>query len=122
MSRGHYVLGGRYRPDRTDPRSLHIRRRPAADHRRRRRLQRIQHLPVENRTSLWIAELAAEMSDMSRHVRRTALTDATTTALFIFDALAPALGEAVQVAADALTDALSRLSAITVTRRLIATP
>lgn len=57
-----------------------------------------------------------------RQGRRTALTDATTTALFILDALAPASDNALDTAADALAAALGRLGAITVTRRLITAP
>lgn len=57
-----------------------------------------------------------------RQGRRTALTEATTTALFIFDALAPASDEALEVAADDLIDALGQLGTITATRRLIAAP
>jgi DNA/RNA-binding domain of Phe-tRNA-synthetase-like protein len=55
-----------------------------------------------------------------RQARRTGLTDETTTALFILDALAPMTDEALVDAADALAGHLSRLgSRIHIERRLI---
>lgn len=55
-----------------------------------------------------------------RQARRTALTDATTTALFIFDALAPMSDEELVAASDALAGHLSRPGTnIRVERRLI---
>jgi DNA/RNA-binding domain of Phe-tRNA-synthetase-like protein len=56
-----------------------------------------------------------------RQGKRTQLTDATTTALFILDALNPLTDEDLTAAADHLTDHLSRLGPdITIARRLIA--
>ncbi|MCR3722396.1 MULTISPECIES: B3/B4 domain-containing protein [Prauserella salsuginis group] len=55
-----------------------------------------------------------------RQGRRTGLTDATTTALFILDALAPMTDEELTSAADDLADAVGMLGdRVTVTRRLI---
>ncbi|WP_405651383.1 phenylalanine--tRNA ligase beta subunit-related protein [Streptomyces sp. NBC_01386] len=58
-----------------------------------------------------------------RQGRRTALTDKTSAAFFILDALAPMTDEALTATADALADVLSGLgSAVTVSRRLIGAP
>lgn len=57
-----------------------------------------------------------------RQGRRTALTDDTTSALFILDALDPMSDEALQAAADALAGALGELGPdVTVASRMIAT-
>lgn len=56
-----------------------------------------------------------------RQGRRTALTDATTTAVFILDALAPMTDDALRAAADDLTAQLRMLGPeVTASRRLIA--
>jgi DNA/RNA-binding domain of Phe-tRNA-synthetase-like protein len=56
-----------------------------------------------------------------RQARRTQLSDETTTALFILDALAPVTDEALQAAADDLAAQLARPgTGVQVTRRLIA--
>ena len=56
-----------------------------------------------------------------RQARRTQLSDGTTAALFILDALAPVTDEALRAAADDLTAHLSRLGPdVTVAHRLIA--
>lgn len=58
-----------------------------------------------------------------RQGHRTALTNETTTALFILDALDPMGDDALTAAADALADALSGLGAETrISRRLIGAP
>jgi DNA/RNA-binding domain of Phe-tRNA-synthetase-like protein len=58
-----------------------------------------------------------------RQARRTQLSDGTTAALFILDALDPMTGKALQEAADDLTGHLARLgSDIATARRLIAGP
>ncbi len=55
-----------------------------------------------------------------RQGRRTGLTDATTTALFILDALAPVTDQELYAAGDALTDALRKLAGhAQVSRRLL---
>ncbi len=57
-----------------------------------------------------------------RQARRTQLTDDTSTALFIFDALEPVTGDGLDAAADELITQLSRLSPdLQVARRLIIT-
>jgi DNA/RNA-binding domain of Phe-tRNA-synthetase-like protein len=56
-----------------------------------------------------------------RQARRTQLREDTTTALFIFDALGPVTGEALQAAADDLAARLARLGPdVRAARRLIA--
>jgi DNA/RNA-binding domain of Phe-tRNA-synthetase-like protein len=56
-----------------------------------------------------------------RQARRTQLTDSTTAALFILDALAPVTDEALHAAADDLLAHLSRLGpGVRAARRLIA--
>ena len=56
-----------------------------------------------------------------RQARRTQLTDDTTTALFILDALDPMTDEAVHAAADDLVSHLARLGPdVHIARRLIA--
>jgi len=57
-----------------------------------------------------------------RQARRTQLSDETTTALFILDALEPLTDEALQTAADDLIDQLTRLGDLTIARRLLAAP
>jgi DNA/RNA-binding domain of Phe-tRNA-synthetase-like protein len=57
-----------------------------------------------------------------RQARRTQLSEDTSTALFILDALDPMTDQAVQAAADDLLHHLSRLGDITVARRLIDPP
>jgi DNA/RNA-binding domain of Phe-tRNA-synthetase-like protein len=58
-----------------------------------------------------------------RQGRRTALTDETTTALFILDALAPMTDEALNAAADELSDALRNLGPdVAIARRLLTDP
>ncbi len=58
-----------------------------------------------------------------RQGQRTALTDDTSAAFFILDALAPMTDEALTAAADALADALSGLGTqVSVSRRLIGAP
>lgn len=55
-----------------------------------------------------------------RQARRTALTDNTTTALFILDALDPVTDEALHAAADDLVEHLARLGAdVRIDRRLL---
>jgi len=56
-----------------------------------------------------------------RQARRTQLTDGTSTALFILDALAPVTDEALHATADDLTAHLARLGPdVRAARRLIA--
>ncbi len=58
-----------------------------------------------------------------RQARRTQLSEDTTTALFILDALGPVTGEALHTAADDLTGHLARLGPdVRAARRLIADP
>lgn len=58
-----------------------------------------------------------------RQGRRTALTDHTTAALFILDALAPMTDDALNTAADELSAALQGLGTnVTIARRLITNP
>jgi DNA/RNA-binding domain of Phe-tRNA-synthetase-like protein len=58
-----------------------------------------------------------------RQARRTQLSEDTTTALFILDALGPMTGEALHAAADDLTGHLARLGPdVRAARRLIADP
>jgi len=54
-----------------------------------------------------------------RQGRRTGLSDQTRTALFILDALGPVSDDEIETAVDALEHELSRLSEVTVHRRLI---
>jgi len=55
-----------------------------------------------------------------RQARRTQLTDGTTAALFILDALAPMTGEQLRAAADELLDHLRRLGPdVRVAERLV---
>jgi DNA/RNA-binding domain of Phe-tRNA-synthetase-like protein len=57
-----------------------------------------------------------------RQARRTQLTEDTTTALFILDALDPLTDQALNAAANALLDSLARLGGVTIARRLLAVP
>jgi DNA/RNA-binding domain of Phe-tRNA-synthetase-like protein len=58
-----------------------------------------------------------------RQARRTQLSDDTTTALFILDALSPVTGEALHATADDLAAHLARLGPdVRTARRLIADP